>query len=479
MLINMKKILNFFKKNINIFIFILIVLFLVILMFIFPLLGDDLLHGRVGVGIHFMSGVNGRYLGNLFGINLSSNIFIRVIVKVIIICLIVFFSSKIVNKKQSIYFLISLSILLLMPKEIFRQVIVNSSGFGNYVVPIIGILFIIYSHLKGKYNTSNVIWYILFFGVGIFNSLFVEHITIYNFLLSLYLLVYSFKKKNKDKFLYLTFFVGSLIGSVIMFTNPIYFVSMTGNDNYRSITALGDIFNKLFIIINESFFINYFIVILMIILSIIVCKIVKRKEFKILHLYNLIFLVYYLLKILNPTWMIFGSKTIYFEGIITLVLFLNIIFIVLNSCLKNDQKYSLVLFLVSFVLTLIPLLVVNPIGARCYFGGYIFLLLFCLKLICILVEENFMNKQNIKILSCFLLLIIFSFYFSIYGKIYIASNKRLEYINTNISNGASNVLFTSLPYENYLHGAEIWPEYNILVYKLYYNIDIKVEFIPN
>ena len=29
-----------------------------------------------------------------------------------------------------------------MPKEMFRQVILNSSGFGNYVIPTFGILLI-------------------------------------------------------------------------------------------------------------------------------------------------------------------------------------------------------------------------------------------------------------------------------------------------------------------------------------------------
>ena len=145
-----KKELNI-KKNPNNYMLILSVVFILVLMFIFPLLGDDLLHGKVGVGIEFMSGVNGRYLGNLFGINLSSSLLLRVIIKTAVFIGIIYLIKIISKKKNSLYYLLILSLLLFMPKEIFRQVIVNSSGFGNYVVPTIGILTIIYIHLNNQY----------------------------------------------------------------------------------------------------------------------------------------------------------------------------------------------------------------------------------------------------------------------------------------------------------------------------------------
>ncbi len=73
--------------------------------------------------------------------------------------------------------------------------------------------------------------------------------------------------------------------------------------------------------------------------------------------------------------------------------------------------------------------------------------------------------------------ILFIFYFSIYGEIYKVSKNRLDTIKSAIDSGEESVEFVELPYMEYLHGAEICPDYNEKVYRIYYKIDDSIQFV--
>lgn len=248
----MKKIL---KDKIN-FIIILYIALIILLMYIFPLLHDDLLHGSIGLGFNFMSSINGRYLGNFFSIILASNIYYRVIIKSLVVILIIYISKKLLNIKNKLYLIIFLVLLMFMPKEMFREVFPFTAGFSNYVIPIVGILFIMHSHLNNLFQKYNNYLIPLFLILGIFSSLFVEHITIFNLFLSIYLMLYEYIKNKKINYITLTYFIGSLIGTIIMFTNPSYLVTLSGTDEYRSFSSFKEILTKPWAILRTAFFHN-------------------------------------------------------------------------------------------------------------------------------------------------------------------------------------------------------------------------------
>lgn len=470
-------------KYSNILFIVMIILSVMGLMFIFPLLGDDLLHGNVGNGLFFMEGINGRYLGNLFGINLSSNLLLRVIVKSFVVLSITYLIYKVSQSKEKSLLYLTFLLLFIMPKEYFRQIIVNTSGFGNYVIPMVGILLIINFHLNCP-KENKLFYGILLFIVGISNSLFVEHVTIYNILLSVYLLIYSLVKK-KDKISYFSYFFGSLVGTVLMFSNPIYTTSFVGADNYRSLTPFGKMLDKFFIIVSDSFYSNFLLVLFFIFLAFVLIKFINKESklntvfSKISTLLITIFSVYYLLDYTNSSWVLFGSEEVefYFEGILTLLFYLNFIYLVCASTFIKEDKYRLSLFLISFLIIMGPLLVVNPIGPRCYFNGYIFLILFIIQLLKILNDLKFITLQKCTLIVCTAILLIILYYYNIYGMIYVESNKRIELINNEIKKGSQYVEFNNLPYMDYLHGAETCPEYNEKVFRIYYNIDDDIVFV--
>lgn len=451
---------------------------LIVLMGILPILGDDLLHGTVGVGIHFMEGVNGRYLGNLFGINMSSSFQLRIAIKCLALLGISYYIYKISQTKKKIFWFISFFLVLMIPKEMFRQIIVNSSGFGNYVVPVLGLLATIHLYLSQK-TENNVFGCAIFLILGLINSLFVEHVTIYNFGLSVIVFIIScFKFKNK-RFLALFYLIGSSLGSYLMFSNPIYLSSFAGTDDYRSITTMKDIFNKFCIIVIEAFYQNKFMTIALLYVSIKLSYLNKRRIIsQILCFSSFSFLALYSLEMLNPSWsVVFPENLTYFRTGLS-VLFVILLFTAIStSYISKKDKYLLSFCLISYIAILSPLLVVNPVGPRCYFPAFIFLIILVMKSLSIFntVKEFDISKLRMGITAC--IAIEFVFYFTIYGTIYSESKVRLQNINSAIEDGQKEVSFYSLPYYEYLHGAEVCPEYNEKVFRMYYGIPDDIVFI--
>ena len=91
---------------------------------------------------------NGRLLGNLLVLYALKNPIILSVMKTLMFLSIGFFMSKIINnivagKNESIVFLL----LITMPPKIFAQVYSWTSGFCNYVPPVLCNLYLIHSFL--------------------------------------------------------------------------------------------------------------------------------------------------------------------------------------------------------------------------------------------------------------------------------------------------------------------------------------------
>lgn len=466
----MKKLL---KDKINIIISIFIIM-IILLMYMFPLLHDDLLHGSVGLGFNFMPHVNGRYLGNFFSINLAANIVFGVITKSLIIILIIYISKKILNIKNNIYILLFLILFMFMPKEMFREVFPFTAGFSNYVIPIAGVLFIIHCHINNLFHKCKNYFIPLFIILGIFNSLFVEHITIFNLLLSIYLVVYEYVKNKKINYISLTYFIGSLLGTIIMFTNPTYLVTLNGTDEYRSFSTFKEILTKPWAILRAAFFHNIVINLLLIyLMTKVYIKQIKEKNLitKSLMIFLWLFGIYSLIKIVNTDWFFLTNYMKHFETLITFIFFVNIGYILYKSkILKNKEIYRLTFYAISMIFILAPLVMVSPLGPRCYIMVYIMMIIFVIDLFTILEVNKIIKINSLSNILMVIALCEIVFYLLIYGSIYIKNIERLKRINEDIGNKLTTIEIIDLPYSNYLHMGNVCSEYSELVFKEYYKI---------
>lgn len=469
----MKKIIKKIKKNWKLYLFYtFIFVFLFILSYYFPYSNDDWVWGsKIGIE-RFENGFkdyNGRYLGNTLVLVLTRSNLLKSLFMTITYFGIGYLIKKIVNKNNNGIMIFSILMLFLINRCVFRETIVNTSGFINYTFNMFLVLIFI-AYIKDVFKKVNFKekWYnlILLFILGFSSTLFMEHITTYLLALCIALCVYSYIKYKKIPKSYLIYFTGVIIGSIIMFSNGAYMHVVKGDDFYRTVTTKQSMivtmarnyFNK---IQNNAFSLNLItnlvVSILMIILT---CKFIDNNKISkwkkyFLELLNLISIFYSVFLIVGNYFdfdIVTGSSH-YFVGFMTAIYCLALLLIILliffdkKNYFDKVVGYKLLFYMGSVVIVLVPLLVLTPVGHRCSLPALIFYILFASELYNLLIEDK--NGHISKILFT-LLIIVLSSYLHIYHCVYLSNNERYEIVKKQVDDGMNPIYIRSTKYDKYI-----------------------------
>lgn len=469
----MKKIIKKIKKNWKLYLFYaFIFVFIFILSYYFPYSNDDWVWGsKIGIE-RFENGFkdyNGRYLGNTLVLVLTRSNLLKSLFMTITYFGIGYLIKKIVNKNNNGIMIFSILMLFLINRCVFRETIVNTSGFINYSFNMFLVLIFI-AYIKDVFKKVNFKekWYnlILLFLLGLSSTLFMEHITTYLLVLCTALCVYSYIKYKKIPKSYLIYFVGVIIGSIIMFSNGAYMHVVKGDDFYRTVTTKQSMivtmarnyFNK---IQNNAFSLNLItnlvVCILMIILT---CKFIDNNKISkwkkyFLELLNLISIFYSVFLIVGNYFdfdIVTGSSH-YFVGFMTAIYCLALLLIILliffdkKNYFDKVVGYKLLFYMGSVVIVLVPLLVLTPVGHRCSLPALIFYILFASELYNLLIKDK--NGHISKILFT-LLIIVLSSYLHIYHCVYLSNNERYEIVKKQVDDGMNPIYIRSTKYDKYI-----------------------------
>lgn len=487
----MQRIITFFKENI---IWLGLFIMIAFLCYLFPYTGDDWAWGST-IGLDrlnsFFDNYNGRYFGNITVLVLTRSVLLKTIVMALVFTGIIYFISKCVKIKKTYTILLLIILITLMPVGIFRESISWVSGFSNYVMPTLGIVFIIYYYFKGGFKTNDkiskrIIIALLLCLLSFSVSLFMEHITIYNLILSIFLVIYTIIKSKQNLVKSISYLLGSLIGTIIMFSNSVYTSIFSHQDHYRSVVE-PSIFNIIDTLVDKILdlliYDNYIILGIIITLLIYIVsksktKTKHEKNTKRLLCISLSFSLFYIV-ITNifPDWNILLEYTKYFELVLGITLFITIIISLLY--IKPSYRNKILFLLISIIILTGPLLFVEPIGPRCFFVIYIFYVLISLILIDYMkniLKFDFDQGFKTILLGGALCSVIYIFF--IYGYIHIKDNERLMYIKENMKY-SSSVVFHRLPYEDRLHCSYLGKDNSVweMRYKLFNNIPDDIDLI--
>lgn len=469
---------------------ILAFVFIACLAFLFPYSGDDWAWGS-SIGLERLSSgfanYNGRYLGNILVILLTrSNLLKSVIVSITVVG-IAYGSMRFINKENKIIFWLVLAFICLMPTTVLSQGLVWTSGFTNYAVPTLFI--IVYMNIfkdieQEDYMQRN--WMpVLTFVLGVSNALIMENISLYNVFISFIFIIYTYYKHKKIDIAQVTFFIGALLGTGIMFSNGAYANIASNQDGYRAIAQEGNIvinafhlyFNKVYTLFSfqnvllNSTIIYYVLKFVEKLLNNVKLKKISNYFLNVSRMYLILFFIYSIIKTINPKWNILLKYTKYFEGLIVIGFCIIIFIITLYGVKKNLNMKKALYCEVSIVVLLAPLFIVNPIGPRN------FLPIYCLFIVLLLCFFD-LEKNDFKIKQFIILLFVTSYVYllSVYSHVYKASIERIDYINERI--GVEDTIeIKSLPYSNYIWFPDpkekLWNER----FKLFYNIPEEFEII--
>ena len=124
-------------KNIKKFRYIVTFIILIFLCWMFPYTGDDWAWGS-SIGIErlntWFDNYSGRYVGNLIVLALTRSNLLKTITMAFMLTGIIYFVEKLTREKWTFY--LSILLMIFLPKAVFRQAIVWTSGFSNYVMSV-------------------------------------------------------------------------------------------------------------------------------------------------------------------------------------------------------------------------------------------------------------------------------------------------------------------------------------------------------
>lgn len=447
--------------------FLIPVIFLFLLCLFIPYASDDWAWGS-SEGIERLSnlfyGYNGRIVGNMLIIILSKSFILKTIIMFLVlvgIFLLIKFILEEKGIKNNFYFLISLILFLLMPNILFRQTVGWVSGFANYVFSTFTILLSIYLFIclfKNKIK-ENKKYIIAFLFLGLINSLVVEHVTIYNCIFAGGVLLYTFRKKYNFKRISVFYFIGSIVGALLMFLNPVYFDSNLSYKTVNSGNMIVNSINQYKDIFYPELFSNFMLLYIIISIILILIYLMNKKELsnkylilKNISLFILIaFPIYNYLISIYPKFKLFLNEyTGYFNSLFSLLFVFSIISLV-SILIKNKEKRNLILFfIISIIFVSLPLLIVSPVTSRCFFIDYIFLIIIILLLISYYFEIKNIKIDNEKQKILLLIFIIFAlFYTAIFGKIFVKFVNREIYISSQIKEEKKEIEVIKLPFSEY------------------------------
>lgn len=479
-----KGILNFQK--------IIIFVFINIISLNFIITGDDYYFLNTGfdslLESVFLNSNNGRYLGNFFGVFFSNlykfqNLqYIRCIVMGTGIFIIILLCNKVANFYTKESFIFTSILILIAPSSIYREVYSWTPGYMNYLMPMILILaiFCIFKNSIISNKDINLIDTILIIILGITCQLFMEHITIYMILFSLFMLLLSTKKYQNIKKLTIPLFISNIIGATIMFSCKGYRTINSG-DQYRNIAtnSIGDLLQRvvsnLFEMCKDIVIDNTFLSILILIICILIItrnKSYNKKKFNL----NQVFICLSLISIIYIFIMCFIDilefprvirLTKYALDVLFTLIFCIILFYVIYK--ENFECKNQIYFLYSSIIVAsLPLIIISPIGPRCFFICYVFLVIICLNMISHIYDTNLIKTPNIKYISIIILSLI------VINKVYIYYNvnsiykERNVYIQQEMEKGSDLIVIPKLPFNKYIQND--LPEF-IGQYYYYKNIE--------
>lgn len=470
--------------------------FLLLIAYLFPYSGDDWAWGSQ-IGLDrlntWFDNYSGRYFGNLIVLLLTRSRILRAFCMAVCLFGIFAIINRLTGNIKFNYWLAILCILF-MPVPILRQAVVWTSGFANYTTSIfLTLVYILYSDrlYKSKHLRYSK-WAILpLFLLGVGNTLIVEHLTIYNVILGIWVLVYSYIRLKKIVIQYLAYSIGTVVGTIYMFMNPVYRSVAKGTDGYRSIGSEAGLINKavsayLNEIVQEGFLNNVFLIFCLALICVLIWLSIKEKlinKWRLITKTAIIIIAFY------SAWSLMESvsgitplKVLkWFDGLLTGVYVLAIFIFLMSLPVVSKIKIKLIFIFCSAGMMIAPLLVVTPIGSRCFFASYVMFIYLLAELFCLWykgyaseLQQNIINKFLPYCIGCVVILAFYLIY--IFGTICLCDQQRIAKAKKNAIAEKTEIQVENLPYGEYVwtpnpQSDTVWEER----FKLFYGIDEDIE----
>ena len=197
---------------------------------------------------HYLS-LNGRLLGNGASRFFGTNDVLRELGRCSIILVILLQLVRTAKIKSMVMYMAALMLTVALPADIYAQSYAWAAGFFNYVPPLMMILCYILRAERVLDGEKDKVWHgILMALLALSCQLFVENVTVGVCMLSGGVLLWHLIRTRKLSPSLLGFFLGAVVGCIIMFAAPGY--ANVNNEGYRQVSSS---FSELMKVIKTNF----------------------------------------------------------------------------------------------------------------------------------------------------------------------------------------------------------------------------------
>lgn len=452
---------------------VLLALFFVSLLF--PYTGDDWAWGS-SIGLDrlavWFADYNGRYVGNLLVIALTRNVILRSVVVAATMYGIALCVDRIDKARGPLAFWLSLLLLFCMPVTVRAQGIVWTSGFTNYAVPALFIL-MYFALFRDAFfdgyvpNASRVVPCLI---LGFVNALIMENVTLFNVGISAVMLVYTRVRHKRWDLTQAAFLLGSVAGCVIMFTNGAYSNVAAGEDGYRSVAdrSLKGIAKKTLFSIVPLLVLNNWAVNACWAVAGVATAIRQRTKASVVAAIPLVLMGCISMRSIALPYTFKSGATsgivVVACGLLAIAAFVGMLYVATKYAGRLGQAIVL-----SVVALSLPLVLVNPIGPRCFFPTYcLFVVSVCLVTKGAFEGESYPSIGWVLPLAA---LMLWTSWIVVFGEACIADYTRVSAAKEQIAQGATTVEVKKLPNSNQLHVPNPSEEPWNTRFKMFYGID--------
>lgn len=444
--------------------------------------------------------LNSRYAGNFFAVIMTRSELIKNIIISVVAWGIPYTYSGIISKsykEKTVSFLLCNVFVMLMPVEMWAQTYGWVSGFANYVISLLCIgIFIRMCNgsdepITGRLNARDI----FFFVFVVISQLFLENISIYFFLVSIFICVVAIKKQTHKR-KYAIMMAANIIGLIIMFSSNIYGELFKKGETLTHLVVVRkfsfDMDKGVFSVARNV--LDNFVTIrlvdvwrstkwLVLIVLLVVFLIIQKnktnlaKKYKLAIIAELATLFVYLGMLFNLTVVNENRTTDIFFGLFYIWFIFFVLFII---CSVTDKKvkYTCVFSWISAFLFVVPLSAILENGPRLYLASYMFIITTVIELIIyIFKDSSFEFKIKPPTVLGIVVFGLFVHRFYVYTDIYLNTCNSREQIQNVIKNNSDELHLNYYNYEEYLWGEYPVDDERIDFYKKFYHIPEEVEII--
>lgn len=451
------------------------------LFMIFPITGDDWFREDLGrsvisIGNLFekvaekYTSTNGRIMGNILAYSAGSRPILKVLYEAFFTVLLIFGVCKALSVSSAAGILTAFAATFALPLDLFKEIYPWAAGFFNYLPPV-SLLLLAFYLMDKEFRTTekhSFLNYTAVFFLVLLSQLFMENYTLYTVCAGIAILFYCLIAKNKAPAALYAFIIGAFLGAAVLLLSPSYKAVASTGGAYQSGLAggIGGLIHSAkenhYTVFHNLVSGNPVIFLSITALSGIAAFKSSGTRGKIslaAFLPAAVCCIYFILRYF------FNLFTV--EGYVNSALCILWLAAVSVLCLSaiDDKLLSLkaLYFTLSACVAAAPLLFVSPIGPRCLFMSYVFLVIAAGCFVPIALGDGIDSYKALIISAAISIAIVFMCAY-VYLPMRTSQTEREELILAAMEEGTDSVTVPVLP-----NGKYVWePDTYKMEYYYYY-----------